>query len=84
MSKPSLVLPTTADKQVDLLERLLLEAKHGTLSGLAIVSCANGQLKIATEGDVAMLLIGAVQLQEQLRQLLFPGPNVVGSRMLSS
>lgn len=84
MAKPALMLPGVNDKQVKLLEKLLDEARDGSLSGLAIVTVAHGQLKIVTEGDAAMLLIGAVQLKEQLRQLLFPGPNVMGSRMLSS
>jgi hypothetical protein len=77
-------------KLIHLLERKLAEAKAGKLQSTAFISgYADGGLMIDTEGEVAPLLIGSVQLTEQLRVMLFPPaaqtpPPYPGSRRMSS
>lgn len=59
-------------RAIALLERKLAEAKAGKLTAVAVVGGSQGAISVDTDGDAGLLLIGAVQLQHQLRRMLFP------------
>ena len=77
-------------KLIHLLERKLADAKSGKLTSSAFISgYADGGLMIDTEGEIAPLLVGSVQLTHQLREMLFPPaaqvqPQYPGTRRMSS